>query len=223
MTEMERLSMMVELGDGSGAHDCAAGLLRSGASPEKILREGVMPGMSQVGIKFEKQTYFIPEMLRAARAVKQVTELLRQALPVAELGLHKRAAIGTVQNDLHDIGKNLVEIAMVSIGIEVVDLGVDVSPEQFVQAAVQDDSIAIVGVSALLTTTMPAMRRTVAALRSCSAADRIRIFVGGAPVTADFAADIGADCYTESAFEAATLARRLLDEIEGGKPWTKLR
>lgn len=215
MTEdFKKLAALVELGDGPGVLACTAQLLEAGVSPEQILWDGVMPGMQEVGRKFEVQIYFIPEMLRAARAVKQVTELLRGAVPSRKSRHHLRAVLGTVQGDLHDIGKNLVAIAMTGLGIEVLDLGVDVSPAQFVEVVEQDSSIAIVAISALLTATLPAMEETVAALRRSAAGARIKVFVGGAPVTQRLSQLYGADYYTESAFDAATLARRVLDEME---------
>jgi len=215
MTQLEKLALDVEHGDAQTVCDRIRQLLDAGSSPADILRGGIMPGLQTVGEKFEAQEYFIPEMLRAARAAKLGSELLRsrfgQNIPISE----KKMVLGTVRNDLHDIGKNLVVMAVEGAGIEVVDLGVDVSPEQFVRAAEQDPNVALVGVSALLTTTLPAMEQTVQALRASSAAGRITIFVGGAPVTAEFAKRIGADIYTETAFEAARTARAILDGEKG--------
>ena len=217
MTELEKLALDVEHGEAQAVCERIRRLLNEGYSPAELLRGGIMPGLQTVGEKFEAQEYFIPEMLRAARAAKLGSELLRsrfgQNVPVSA----KKMVLGTVRNDLHDIGKNLVVMAVEGAGIEVVDLGVDVPPEQFVRAAEQDPDVALVGVSALLTTTLPAMEQTVRALRACKAADRITIFVGGAPVTESYAKKIGADIYTETAFEAARTARALLDQMEGAK------
>jgi len=217
MTELEKLALDVEHGEAQAVCERIRRLLNEGCSPAELLRGGIMPGLQTVGEKFEAQEYFIPEMLRAARAAKLGSELLRsrlgQNVPVSA----KKMVLGTVRNDLHDIGKNLVVMAVEGAGIEVVDLGVDVPAEQFVRAAEQDPDVALVGVSALLTTTLPAMEQTVRALRACKAADRITIFVGGAPVTESYAKKIGADIYTETAFEAARTARALLDQMEGAK------
>ena len=124
-------------------------------------------------------------------------------------------AVGAKKDDLHYIGKNLVAVSMRAVGIEVVDLGVDVSAEQFVSAVENDPDVAIVGISSLLTTTLPAMRKTVKALKSSAAAGRISIMVGGGPVTREMAESMGADVFTETAYEAAAAARRLLDHMEG--------
>ena len=217
MTEMEKLARQVELGEAQAVCESIRRLLEQGAEPDEIVRCGVMPGLQTVGEKFEAQEYFIHVMVRAARAAKLGTEILRSRLAQNPTAKHRKMLIGTVRNDLHDIGKNLVAMAIAGAGVEIVDLGVDVSPEQFVRAAEQDPDVRLVGVSALLTTTLPAMEQTVKALRACSAAGRIRIFVGGAPVTQDFADKIGADIYTETAFEAARTARAILDEMEGAE------
>lgn len=214
MTKLEILAQDIELGHAQAVCRTIRELLGEGVPPDDILRLGLMPGLQTVGEKFEAQEYFIPEMLRAARASKLGTELLRGSLPQRASVTGKKMVLGTVRNDLHDIGKNLVAMAVEGMGIGVVDLGVDVSAEQFVAAAERDPTVVLVGVSALLTTTLPAMEQTVRALRACRAAGRIRIFVGGAPVTQELAGKYGADVYTDSAFEAARAARRIIDEME---------
>jgi methylmalonyl-CoA mutase cobalamin-binding domain/chain len=214
VTKLEMLAQSVELGNARAVCGIIQELLEAGRSPDDILRLGVMPGLQTVGDKFEAQEYFIPEMLRAARAAKLGAELLHASIPKSAHITNKKMVMGTVRNDLHDIGKNLVVMAVEGLGVEVVDLGVDVSPEQFVRAAERDESVAIVGVSALLTTTLPAMEQTVRALRECRAANRIKIFVGGAPVTQALADQYGADVFTDSAFEAARRARAIIDEQE---------
>lgn len=214
MTELERLSDIIEKGHIKEVRGCVRGLLDAGASPEDIVSLGFMPGLAVVGQKFDRGEYFITNMLLSARAVKMGYEVLRPELGDAIIVSEKKVYLGTVQGDLHNIGKNLVAMAMRGVGIEVVDLGVDVPVEQFVKAVEQDPNAAYVGISALLTTTLPAMRATVKALKKCKAAGRIKIMVGGAPVTAKMATEMGADIYTGSAFEAANLILEQLKQEE---------
>jgi len=210
VTELERLADIVEQGSIREVRGCIRKLLDSGISPEEIVSCGFMPGLAVVGQKFDQGEYFITNMLLSARAVKMGYEILRPELGDAAILSPKKVVLGTVLGDLHNIGKNLVAMAIRGVGIEVVDLGVDVPVEQFVKAVEQDPNVAYVGVSALLTTTIPAMRTTVKALKKSKAADRIRIMVGGAPVSEKLAAEMGADIYTRSAFEAANL---ILEEL----------
>ena len=205
MTELERLAIIVEQGSIREVRDCVRILLDNGVTPEEIVSQGFMPGLAVVGEKFEQGEYFITNMLLSARAVKMGYEILRPELGDSSVVSNRKVVLGTVQGDLHNIGKNLVAMAIRGVGVEVVDLGVDVPVEQFVKAVEQDPNVAFVGVSALLNTTIPAMRATVKALKKSKAADRIKIMVGGAPVTARMAADMKADVYTELAFEAANL------------------
>lgn len=214
MTEMERLALDVEQGQSGKLEEDIRRLMAAGAGVDEIVRDGIMAGLHEVGRKFEIREYFLPEMLNAARAAKRAEQMLMEAYGRIPRKYHQKVLLGTVKNDLHDIGKNMVRMAMENIGLEVIDLGVDVGAGQFVQAAEADEEIAFVGVSALLTTTMPAMRDTVRALKSSSAAGRITILVGGAPVTKKFADKIGADIYTKTAFEAAEAVRAIL---EGGQ------
>ena len=208
MNDLERLIQIIEDGKVDQAPACVRELLREGVDAKTVLETCIMPAMGVVGSRFASQEIFIPEMLAAARTVKLISE--EQAVPTL---LGKKMVLGTVEGDLHDIGKNMVAQAVLFSGIEVIDLGVDVPPEQFVLAAEQDPDVAIVGISALLTTTLPAMKRTVAALRQSPACQRFRIMVGGAPVTAAYAKKIKADYYTETAYDAAAVARRIAEEI----------
>ena len=178
MSDLERLSVVIENGHIWEVRGLTQRLLEGGHLPEEIVRKGFMPGLLETGRKFEEQKIFIPEMLLAARTVKLGCETIRTWLGDPK-PTGRKIVLGVVAEDLHDIGKNLVSIAMTSAGIPVVDLGVDVSPEQFVQAVEADPSVALVGISALLTTTLGAMRETVQALHRCSAAGRIKILVGG--------------------------------------------
>lgn len=211
MTELERLADIVERGSIREVRGCLKGLLENGVSAEDIVSQGFLPGLAVVGRKFDEGEYFITNMLLSARTVKMGYEVLRPELGAAIIFSPKKVVLGTVAGDLHNIGKNLVAMAIRGVGIDVVDLGVDVPPEQFVKAVEQDPNVAYVGVSALLTTTIPAMRNTVKALKKCKAADRIRIMVGGAPVDEALARELGADIYTKTAFEAANL---ILEELK---------
>ncbi len=214
MITLETLSAIVENGDVDNVRSAVAQLIEAGVSPRELIQNAVVPGMMNVGRKFEAQQIFIPEMLRAARAARLGNELLCARFDCPGIVTPKKIVLGTVYGDLHDIGKDLVALAMRLVGIEVIDLGVDVPPEQFVRIANEDKDVAFVGISALLTVTLPAMQQTVEMLRSSKAEERITIFVGGAPVTAKFAKEIGAGVYTDSAFAAADRARLLLLEKE---------
>lgn len=214
MPDLTGLSDLILQGRAQEAEACTRSLLAEGVTPETIVAEGIMPGMYEVGRRFDHQECFITDMLMAARVTKLgyavIRDWLGATLPVSR---HK-VIIGTVRGDLHDIGKNLVAMAMRCLGLEVIDLGVDVLPQQFVATVMADPKAAVVAISALLTTTLPAMRETVALLKGCPAAGRIRILVGGAPVTAQKAKAMGADVYTETAFQAANAAQKMIHEME---------
>lgn len=214
MPDLKLLADLIVSGRGREVEAYTKGLLCEGVTPETIVSEGFMPGMYEVGRRFDQQECFITDMLMSARATKLgyavIQDWLGTALPVCRY----KVIIGTVRGDLHDIGKNLVAMAMRSVGLEVIDLGVDVPPQQFVGAVLADPKVALVGISALLTTTIPAMRETVAQLKHCPAAKRIRILVGGAPVTEEKAKAMGADVYTQTAFQAANAARAIINEME---------
>jgi 5-methyltetrahydrofolate--homocysteine methyltransferase len=164
--------------------------------------------MAEVGRRFEACEYFVPELLMAARATKEIFQILRPLLVQTGVKPIGRVVLGTVQGDLHDIGKNLVAAMLEGGGFEVIDLGVDVPPEKFI-AAVQSKQAQIVGLSALLSTTMPAMKATIEAFRAAGVREGVKIMIGGAPVTQQYADSIGADGYGESAAASVDLARRL--------------
>ena len=180
--------------------------LDAGEHPGKILNEAMIAAMAEVGRRFEEGEYFVPEMLIAARAMKQGLAILRPHLVEADIQPVGTVIIGTVKGDLHDIGKNLVAMMLEGAGFEVVDLGVDVSPEQFV-AAIQEHHPRFVGLSALLTTTMPGMRATLDAISEAGLRDQVVVMIGGAPVTQQFADEIGADVYAPDASSAASRAK----------------
>jgi methylmalonyl-CoA mutase cobalamin-binding domain/chain len=168
----------------------------------------MVPAMDEVGRRYEQEEYFVPELLLAARAMKGSLELLRPLL--AERGAQPtgRVAIGTVKGDLHDIGKNLVASLLEGGGFEVIDLGADVPPERFIEA-IQQKGVQVVALSALLTVTMPSMKLTIDALKDAGVRGGVKVMVGGAPVTQQYADEIGADGYSENASGAVAIARKL--------------
>lgn len=181
--------------------------LDEGVEASKIL-DTMISAMDVVGENFKNGTIFVPEMLIAAKAMKKGVEVLKPHLASGAAGALGKVIIGTVAGDLHDIGKNLVIMMIESTGYEVVDLGIDVPVEKFLEAA-NDPEITVIGVSALLTTTMPAMQETVAALNKHPRRSEFKIMVGGAPITQAFANEIGADVYTEDAASAGQAAKAL--------------
>ncbi|MBE3072052.1 MAG: corrinoid protein [Acidobacteria bacterium] len=182
--------------------------LAAGVDPQDVIDRSMIPAMDEVGRRFENCEYFVPELLISARAMKAALGLLRPRLAVQGAKPAGRVAIGTVRGDLHDIGKSLVGAMLEGSGFEVTDLGVDVPVERFVEA-VTKEGVSIVALSALLTTTMPAMKAVIEALKDAGVRDRVRVMVGGAPLTARYAEEIGADGFAPTATGAVTLARRL--------------
>ena len=183
--------------------------LDEGISPSEILKEGLLPGMDVVGAKFRANEIFVPEVLVAARAMNAGAALLKPLLAEEGASASGKMVLGTVKGDLHDIGKNLVKMMCEGKGLEVIDLGVDVTPEQFVQAAIDNDAD-IIGCSALLTTTMPVMAEVVKAVEAAGIRDKVKIMIGGAPVTQEYCDSIGADFYTDDAASAAVCAAEIV-------------
>ncbi len=206
MTDLAALTAAVETGDRKAAAELTQVALDEGTDPKTIL-DAMSAAMDVIGKQFQEGELFVPEMLIAARAMKAGTELLEPALLAAGVKPEFRAVIGTVEGDLHDIGKNLVGMMWKGGGIEVIDLGVNVPAARFVEAAVEHDAH-LIGLSALLTTTMPHMRDVVEAVRAAGLG--ARVLIGGAPVTPEFAAQIGADGCAPDAGSAVDLARGLL-------------
>jgi len=206
MSKIQELAAAVEKGKSKLVTGLVEEALAEGNAPIDVLNKGMIDAMSVVGEKFKNNEIFVPEMLVAARAMKKGVEVLKPHLGGDSAVSIGKAVVGTVQGDLHDIGKNLVVLMIESAGFEVVDLGVDVPAEKFVEAAADPD-VKIVGVSALLTTTMPAMKATVAALNECANRANFKVMVGGAPITQEFADEIGADAYTTDAASAASVAK----------------
>lgn len=183
--------------------------IAQGLPPDQILSSGLIAGMNRVGERFGRHEIYLPDVLLAAQAMNAGMELLKPLLAGRSVATRGKVVLGSVQGDLHDIGKNLVGVMLKGAGFEVIDLGSDVPPERFVQTAVEHGAD-VIGMSALLTTTMPMMERTVALLRERGLAGRIRTIVGGAPVTQKFADQIGADAYGYDAANAVERVQGLL-------------
>ena len=183
--------------------------LDEGASAEQILKGALIMGMNDVGRDFKDGILFVPEVLIAARAMHAAMDVLKPLLAEADVPSAGKFAMGTVKGDLHDIGKNLVNMMMEGGGYEVIDLGTDVAPEKFVEA-IKSETPDLLGMSALLTTTMPSMKATLDALEAAGVRDQVKVMIGGAPVTQKYADEIGADGYAADAASAVDLARELL-------------
>jgi 5-methyltetrahydrofolate--homocysteine methyltransferase len=196
-------------GQAPKAHDATKAALEAGAAPMQLISEAMIPAMDEVGRLFECEEYFVPELLLAGRAMKSAMELLKPLLAASGRRATTRIVIGTVKGDLHDIGKNLVASMLEGAGFEVIDLGANVAPERFV-TAVQTNNPQVVCLSALLTVTMPAMKTTIDALTGAGVRSGVKVLVGGAPVTRQYAQEIGADGYSDNANGAVMLVRSLL-------------
>ena len=183
--------------------------LDGGSSPQDILEQGLLAGMEVVGKRFKANEMFIPEVLRCAKCMHGAMEILRPLLVEAGVKTAGTFVIGTVKGDLHDIGKNLVGMMFEGAGFKVVDLGIDLEPQEFIDA-LKEHKATLLGMSALLTTTMPKMGETVNAIKEAGIRDQVKIMVGGAPVTAEFAKDIGADAYASNAASAVDKGKELL-------------
>lgn len=209
MEDQRPLHDAILSGDAKAARELTEKALADGIEPMLLVNHAMVPAMDEVGRRFECNEYFVPELLISARAMKAALELIRPILVARGTQPLGRVAIGTVKGDLHDIGKNLVAAMLEGGGFEVVDLGVNVAPEQFVNA-VREKGAQIVAMSALLTTTMPAMKTTIEALKTAGVREKVKVLIGGAPITQKYADEIGADGYSESAPGAVNLARQKL-------------
>ena len=203
--DMQDISIMLQAGKAKDVKLLVQQAIDEGVPAKTILDEGLLAGMSVIGEKFKNNEVYVPEVLVAARAMNMGASLLKPLLAQAGVQARGRACIGTVKGDLHDIGKNLVKMMMEGKGLEVVDLGTDVAPETFVRAAIEQNC-QLICCSALLTTTMGVMEDVVKAVRDAGIRDQVKIMVGGAPVTAAFCQQIGADAYTPDAASAAEQA-----------------
>lgn len=209
MLDLKALTEAVIKGDAKTSRTITEEALQTGVEPLSLLNEHLVPAMNEVGRRFECSEFFVPELLLAARAMKASLELIRPILAQRGTEPIGRAVVGTVKGDLHDVGKNLVASLLEGGGFEVIDLGVNVPPEKFI-AAVIEKNAQIVGLSALLTTTMPSMKLTIEAFQAAGLRDKVKILVGGAPVTQRFADEIGADGFGENAPSAVVQARKCL-------------
>ena len=211
MPDLQKLYDAVLNGDQKMSVAITQEALDAGVDPMELITKYMVPAMDEVGRLFECEDYFVPELLLSARAMKGSLQLIRPLLAARGDEPVGRVVIGTVKGDLHDIGKNLVASMLEGGGFEVIDLGADVSAERFIDA-VQTKNANIVCLSALLTVTMPSMRTTIEAMKAAGVRQKVKIMVGGAPVTPQYAEEIGADGYSENASSAVALARRLRAE-----------
>ena len=207
MADLKALADAVIKGDQKKAVEITKAAIKEGTAPKSVLDKGLIAGMDIVGARFKKNEIYIPEVLIAARAMKMAMEILEPELVKAGVEPVGKLLIGTVQGDLHDIGKNLVAMMLKGAGFEVIDLGVDVGPEKFVEQ-VKTSKAQLIGMSALLTTTMPGMERTIKALKQAGVS--AKVMIGGAPVTQDYADRIGADGFAPDAASAVDMAKSLV-------------
>jgi 5-methyltetrahydrofolate--homocysteine methyltransferase len=211
MSLLEDMRQSVIDGDMNSTQELVKNALADKIPPEQILKDGLISAMEEVGRRFECNEFYVPEMLVSARAMKSGLTLLRPYLAAAKVQAVGKVVIGTVQGDLHDIGKNLVGMMLEGAGFEIIDLGTDVTADSYV-AAVKEHRPDLVACSALITTTMPRMENVISALREAGLRDQVKVMVGGAPVTQEYASKIGADGYAADAASAATRAKALLLE-----------
>ncbi len=205
---LNRISENLQIGKAKIVKQLVQEAIDAGIPAQDILEKGLLAGMSIVGEKFKKNEVFVPEVMVAARAMNMGAQVLKPLLAESGAKATGRVCIGTIQGDLHDIGKNLVKMMMEGKGLEVTDLGTDVAPETYVKTAIEQDC-QVICCPALLTTTMPLMADVVKAAEAAGIRDKVKIMIGGAPVTEEFCAQIGADVYTGDAASAADAAVRL--------------
>ncbi len=206
---LESLKEAVITGNAPAAKELTEKALAENIPAKSILDDALIPGMMVVGEKFKNNEYYVPEVLIAARAMYAALDLLRPILSQSDVEPIGTVVIGTVKGDLHDIGKNLVRMMLEGGGFKVIDLGVDVAPEKFIEA-IKEHNANILAMSALLTTTMPSMKLTIDALAEANLRDKVKVMVGGAPVTQEWAEEIGADGYAPDAASAVDKAKELL-------------
>lgn len=207
--DLRQIYEMVIAGDAPGVKKLVEQAIAQGVPSAEIISQYLIPAMTEVGTRFERQEFYVPEMLVAARAMQTGLGILRPLLVKGELEIAGRVVIGTVKGDLHDIGKNLVSMMLEGVGFEVTDLGVDVSPERFADT-VREQPPDLLAMSTLLTTTMPAMKSTIEALIDSGLRNEVKVLVGGAPVKQAYAEQIGADGYAPDAGSAVRKAKELL-------------
>ena len=209
MAEFKVLSESVIKGDIKTAVDETQKALDAGENVQSIIDDGLIRAMDDVGERFSKGQIFVPQMLRSAKTMQECMKLIQPHLKEGEVSVKGKVVIGTVKGDLHDIGKNLVSMMLEGAGFTIIDLGVDVAPDVFLQK-IKETNAQIMGMSALLSTTMPAMRQTINALKEAGMRDKVKVLIGGAPVTDNFAREIKADAYAPDAGSAVVQTKKLL-------------
>jgi 5-methyltetrahydrofolate--homocysteine methyltransferase len=207
--DLKDLSQAIIVGDHIQSGELTQQAISEGVPPKDIIDKGLIPGMNEVGRLFKSEEYFLPEVIIAARAMHASMSAVKPLLVKNKVAPIGRVAAGTVKGDLHDVGKNLVCMMLEGTGFDVVDLGVDVSPEQFV-AAVRDGKVNMIAMSAMLTSTMTSMKATIDAVTNAGLRNKVKVIVGGAPVTQHYASEIKADGYAPDATSAAETAKRLM-------------
>jgi len=209
MSTLKNLSINLINGKAEETKNLTQKALDEGLTPKDVLNNGLLVGMSEVGRRFKNNEFYVPEVLIAARAMKGAMAILKPLLSETGVKPFAKISIGTIKGDLHDIGKNLVGMMLEGGGFEVIDLGVDVTPEKFI-ASIKEQGAQVIGMSALLTTTMINMKDTVKALEDAELRDSVKIVIGGAPVTDSFANEISADGYAPDAASAVDIIKSLL-------------
>lgn len=207
--DLQELANNIISGKKKVAVELTSQAIEEGVDAQSIISDGLIAGMAVVGAKFKNNEFYVPEVLIAARAMKECMALLKPLLEAGGVEPVGVVILGTVKGDLHDIGKNLVGMMLQGNGFEVVDLGVDITPEKYVEAA-KENNAHLIALSALLTTTMPAMQQTIAAFEAAGMRDNFKIMIGGAPVTQKFCDEIGADGYSPDAASAVDTAKILM-------------
>ncbi len=208
MSEFNKMSEMVIAGDFASVKTLTQKMIDDNVDPVSIINDGLMPGMNVVGVRFKAGDMFVPEVMMSAKAMAAGIELVKPLIAESNMPTAGKVVIGTVKGDLHDIGKKLVNMMLESAGFQIVDLGVDIAPAKFVEA-VKEHKPQVIGMSALLTTTMLSMKDTIDALKEEGLRDSVKIIIGGAPVTQSFAEQIGADGYAPDAAAATDLCKQL--------------
>lgn len=209
MANFEDVAQSVISGDLEGVKGQVQALIDAGTAPLDIINQGLIGGMNVVGVRFKAGDMFVPEVLKCARTMAAGVELVKPLIKEGDVQSKGKVVIGTVKGDLHDIGKNLVAMMLESTGLEVINIGIDMAPEKFVEA-IKEHNPQIVGMSALLTTTMPFMKETIEAIAAEGLRDKVKIIVGGAPISKEFADSIGADGFAPDAASAADLCKELI-------------
>ncbi len=213
MADFREIADTLKAGRAPKIKELVNAALAEGVDPQDIVNRGLIVGMGEIGEQFKNNEVYVPEVLIAARAMNAALSIIEPLLADQDIKPAGTVAIGTVKGDLHDIGKNLVGMMLKGAGFGVIDLGIDVTPEKFI-SAVTEQGADIIGMSTLLTTTMPMMRDTVEAVKAAGLGDKVKIMIGGAPITQAYADEIGADGYAADAASAADLAKKLLAEMK---------